>query len=287
MKSRGVLYMVAAALAFSLMSMLVKLASARIPTGELVLARVVFTLVASYVMVRRAGLDMWGTRRGALALRGFVGSAALAFYFLAIAHLPLADATTLHFTQPILTALLAWWLLGERVGWSAAFAIACGIAGVLLVVHPGVPLGAGADALGVTFGLLSAGLSAIVYVTVRELSKTEHPLVIVFYFPLIATPLAIPWAVMSFVWPTPSEWLILIGIGVATQLGQVFMTISLSIERAARATAVGYAQICFAVVWQIVIFDALPAVGTIVGAALIIVGTLVVSATAKPDVPAP
>ena len=286
MQSRGVLYMVAAALAFSLMSMFVKLASPRLPTGEIVLARALFTLVVSYVLVRRASLHPWGTRRGALLLRGLLGAVALACYYLALAYLPLADATTLHFTQPILTALLAWWLLGERVGWAAAFALACGLGGVLLVVHPGVPLGAAADPVGVTFGLASAGLSALAYVTVRQLAKTEHPLVIVFYFPLVATPLAIPWAAVDFVWPEPIDWLILLGIGVTTQLGQVFMTMGLSIERAGRATAVGYVQICFAVLWQIVIFSELPALGTLVGAALIISGTVVVSATAKPDVPA-
>jgi drug/metabolite transporter (DMT)-like permease len=133
------------------------------------------------------------------------------------------------------------------------------------------------------FGLGSAILSAIAYVTVRQLTKTEHPLVIVFYFPLIATPLSVPWALFDFVWPTPLEWLLLLGIGATTQLGQVFMTIALQIERAGRATAVGYVQICFAVLWQIVIFSQLPAFGTVIGAALIMAGTLVVSATAKPD----
>lgn len=279
MRSRGVLYMVAAALAFSLMSMFVKLASPRLPTGEIVLARALFTLVASYVMVRRASLYPWGTRRGGLILRGTFGAAALACYYLALAHLPLADATTLHFTQPILTALLAWWLLGERVGWAAAIAIACGLAGVLLVVHPGVPLGAGADPLGVTFGLCAAGLSAVAYVTVRQLAKTEHPLVIVFYFPLVATPLAIPWATANFVWPSPIEWLLLLGIGLTTQVGQVFLTMGLAIERAGRATAVGYLQICFAVIWQILVFGDMPALGTLAGAALIIAGTAAVSAT--------
>ncbi len=280
MRSRGVLYMTLSALGFSIMSVLVKLVSPRLPTGEIVLARAVFTLVISYWMLRRLQLPLWGTRRLGLVGRGLLGFAALGCYYLALAHLPLADATTLHFTQPLLTSLLAWWLLGERVGWAAAFAIACGLAGVTLVVHPGVPLGAGADPFGVAVALASAALSSIAYVTVRQLAKTEHPLVIVFYFPLVATPLAIPWALYDWVWPSAIEWLALVGIGISTQVGQVFMTKALAIEQASRATAVGYIQICFAVLWQLAVFGQLPALGTVLGAALVIAGTLAVSMTA-------
>ena len=285
MSSRGVLFMVLSALGFSVMSMLVKLASPHMPTGEIVLARAIMTLAISYVMVRRAGLSPWGNNREKLFIRGLLGFAALGCYYVSLGRLPLADATTLHFTQPLVTSLLAWWLLGERVGWAAAFAIACGLGGVLLVVHPGVPLHEGADGIGVAIALASATFSSIAYVTVRQLAKTEHALVIVFYFPLVATPLAIPWAAYDFVWPSAFEWLLLAGIGVTTQIGQVFLTKGLMIERAGRATSIGYIQICFAVLWQLAIFGQEPGLGTVLGAALIIAGTLAVTATAKRDVP--
>jgi len=287
MQSLGVLFMILSAFGFSIMSMLVKIASPRIPTGEIVLARAVMTLVISYVMVRQASLSPWGTMRGKLVVRGLLGFGALGFYYVALARLPLADATTLHYMQPIVTSILAWWLLGEKVGWAAALALACGIGGVMLVVHPGVPLGDGADPVGVSIALASAALSSFAYVTVRQLAKTEHALVIVFYFPLVATPLALPWALYDWIWPSALDWLLLIGIGVSTQVGQVFLTRALMIERAGRAMSVGYIQICFAVIWQLVIFGKEPALGTLLGAALIIGGTLAVSATAKPDAARP
>lgn len=284
-KSRGVLYMTLSALGFSIMSVLVKLAAPRLPTGEIVLARAVMTLGLSYVMVKRAGLSPWGHQRRKLVLRGLLGFAALGCYYVALVRLPLADATTLQYVQPLITAILAWWILGEHIGWATGFAIACGIGGVLAVVHPG--MGAVADPTGAMIALASATLSSIAYVTVRQLSKTEHPLVIVFYFPLVATPLAIPWAAYHLVMPTAREWALLLAIGVATQVGQVFLTMGLSIERAGRATSVGYIQICFAILWQLAFFHQAPALGTLAGAALIIGGTVAVSATARRDAPAP
>jgi drug/metabolite transporter (DMT)-like permease len=282
--SRGVLYMVCAALGFSAMSVLVKLASERLPTGEIVLARGVVTLVVSYVMVQRAGLSPWGTQRGKLALRGVLGFFGLASYYIALARLPLADATTIHFTTPLFTALLAWWLLKERIGWTTAIALGCGIGGVLVIVHPS---GNDLDPIGVAVALAGAVASALAYVTVRQLVRTEHALVIVFYFPLVATPLAIPWAAAEWVTPSPVELLLLIAIGLTTQIGQVFLTMGLAVERAGRATAVGYLQIVFAMGWQLVVFGKAPTLATIAGATLIVAGTLVVARFSAPAAGSP
>lgn len=268
--------MAASALGFSVMSVLVKLASRHLPTGEIVLARAVVTLVVSYAMVRRAAISPWGHSRGGLVVRGILGFGGLTFYYLAIAHLPLADATTIQNTTPLLTAVLAWWILKEQIGWSTAVAIACGIGGVLMIVHPS---GAGLDPVGVGVALAAATCSAFAYVTVRQLVRTEHTLVIVFYFPLIATPLALPWAISTWVTPTATEWLLLVGLGLATQVGQVFLTMGLARERAGRATSIGYLQVAFAMLWQWAVFGDAPTAWTIGGAALIFAGTLAVAAS--------
>jgi drug/metabolite transporter (DMT)-like permease len=273
--SRGVLYMVASALGFSTMSMLVKLASERLPTGEIVLARAVVTLVVSYAMVVRAGVPArWGIERRKLMLRGLLGFVALAGYYLAIALLPVADAATLQQIVPLLTSLLAWRLLGERIGASTVIALAFGLTGVLLIVHPS---GSGLDPVGVAVGLGSALCSALAYVTIRQLARSDHALVIVLYFPLVATPLAIPWALAEWVTPTASEWLLLVAIGLTTQVGQVFLTLALTVERAGRALSVGYLQIVFAMLLQLAVFGDAPSTLTIAGAALIIAGTIVVA----------
>ncbi|MGN6106772.1 MAG: DMT family transporter [Kofleriaceae bacterium] len=283
--SRGVLYMIVSALGFSTMSLLVKLASARLPTGEIVLARAAITLALSYAMVRRAGIDPWGAQRGRLVMRGVLGFGGLSGYYLALALLPLADATTLHHTTPLLTTLLAWRVLGEPIGRATAGALVGGLAGVWLIAHPS---GAGLAPAGVAVALGSAMCSATAYVTVRTLVRTEHPLVIVFYFPLVATPLAIPWAAASWVTPQPLDLVLLVGIGISTQVGQVFLTKGLAVERAGRASSVGYLQIVFAMAWQLVIFGLAPTESTLIGAALIIAGTLVVAAASDaPRTPAP
>lgn len=266
--------MAASAFGFSCMSLLVKLASARVPTGEIVFSRAVVTLVLSFVVVRRMGLSPWGNRPLPLIGRGVLGFGGLTSLYVALAHLPLADTTVLQNVTPLLTAVLAWWMLDERIGWSTMLAITCGLVGVLMIVHPS---GAGLDPIGVAAALAGVVCSSFAYVTVRKLSRTEHPMVIVLYFPLVATPLALPWMIHSFVIPAPVDWLLLIAVGCATQIGQVFMTLALTIERAGKATGIGYLQVAFAMVWQLVVFGDPPGLWTIAGATLIVGGTLVIA----------
>lgn len=263
--SRGVAYMIASAAAFSVMSALVNLSARRLPVGELVFSRGVITLILSYWSVRKLS-HPWGHAPSGLVLRGVLGFFGLTCYYIALSRLPLAEATTLHFTTPMLTALLAWWMLGERLHWLTAAALGIGFAGVAIVSNP---RGSGLDPFGVAVALAGAMISALAYVQVRRLTAREDPRVIVFYFPLVATPLALPWAAWNAVMPTALEALALIGIGVSTQLGQVFLTRGLAAERAATATAVGYVQVAFAIGWGQLLFDQALPTTTVVGALVV------------------
>ncbi|MEZ4400902.1 MAG: EamA family transporter [Kofleriaceae bacterium] len=111
----------------------------------------------------------------------------------------------------------------------------------------------------------------------RQLAATEHPLVIVFYFPLVALPAAVAWAAPTWVMPDAREWLLLAGVGACTQVAQVCMTYGLAREPAARAMAVGYLQVAFAVAWGLVAFDETPVLTTWLGAGAIVVGTAVMA----------
>lgn len=271
--------MLASAFFFSLMSLQVKAAGQGLPSQEIVLARGVVTLVLSYGLLRRAKLSPWGKRHWVLIVRGLLGFAALSCFYFALTRLPIAEATVLHYTNPLWTALLAALLLRERLSWWVVGPILVSFAGVVLVARPALLFGAVAaadiDPVGVGVVLLGALLSAGAYVAVREASKTEHPLVIVFYFPLITVPGTIPfWP--SFVWPHGWEWGLLLGVGVSTQIAQVFLTHGLSLEPAGRAMAIGYSQILFVVVWGMVFFAEFPDVWSVIGSFLVIVGTLAV-----------
>jgi drug/metabolite transporter (DMT)-like permease len=278
--SGGLHYMVGTAFCFSLMSLMVKIVGRRLPTAEVVFVRSLVTLVISYAMIRAAGIPVWGNRKTLLALRGLAGFGALYCFFYAVTRLPLADVTVIHFTNPVFTALFAAAFLGERLGKRELVGLPLCLAGVLFVAQPSFLFGEGArslDTLAVAAALGASILSSIAYTAVRGLRATDDPLVVVFYFPLVATPASVPFMITKAMWPTPLEWTLLAGVGVVTQMGQVFLTKGLHREKAGRATSMSYIQVVFAATWGLLFFHEVPTPLSIVGAVLILCGMFVVS----------
>lgn len=266
----GTLQILASAFWFSAMALLVKLASATLPVTEVVLVRAMLTLVFSYATLRWAGVYPWGNRRSTLLLRGLLGCAGLLCFYYAVAHLPLAAATVLHFTSPLFTALLAPLVLGEPTRGRVAAATLVGLVGVWLVAQPPAGAHLALDPWATGVALVGAVASALAYITVRRSSAYDHALVIVFYFPLVAVPVTLPLAWAELVWPQGAEWLLLLGVGVTTQFGQVAMTRGLAQLPAARATALGYLQIGFAIAWQVLCFSEWPTPWAVAGTGLIV-----------------
>jgi drug/metabolite transporter (DMT)-like permease len=275
----GLRDMAVSAFWFSLMSLGVKVAGRRLPSQEVVLVRGVVTLALSWAVLRSAGLAVrvpGRTRQTLLLLRGAFGTAGLTCFYASVVRLPLAEATLLQYTNPLWAAALAAVVLGERVGAREALALAAGLAGVVLVVGPGLAhaRGAGVGAWAAAVGLLGAVCSAAAYVVIRRMGAAEDARRVTLYLPLVTVPATLPTALPGWVWPTSREWLVLAGIGASTQLAQTYMTRGLQRERAARATAVGYLQLVFAAAWGWLAFGDRPGVWTAAGAATIVAGTL-------------
>lgn len=272
---RGVLLVVASAFAFSEMTSLVKVAGRRLPSQEVVAGRAAVSLALSWLLVRRAGVSPWGTHRRLLFVRGFVGYLALSCVFHSVAAMPLADATVIQYLYPLFTAVLATLVLGERPTVRIAVAGIASLAGIVLVAKPAFLFGAAAhapDPLDVAIAVGGAFFTALAYVGVKRLSGLEHPLVIVLYFPLVTLPASIPALLHSAVWPTGGEWLALAGVGLATQAGQVWLTLGLQYETATTATALTYLQVVFATAWGAMFFGEVPDHRSIAGALLVVSG---------------
>jgi drug/metabolite transporter (DMT)-like permease len=94
--------------------------------------------------------------------------------------------------------------------------------------------------------------------------------------PLVTFPIAIL-RFLQLARADSAEWAILLGVGVSTQLAQVYMTRGLQAETAVRATTTGYLQIVFAGLWGALLLHERPSAWTLVGAAVIVGSALVLA----------
>ncbi|KZY59443.1 hypothetical protein A3742_15980 [Oleiphilus sp. HI0071] len=287
----GLRYMLLSAFGFAAMAVCVKLVySHGIPVLEIVVARSLVSLVLSYLDIRRKRLPMFGTHKGLLFARGAVGAIALMAVYYALTVLPLAEATMLQYLHPMFVAVLALLFLGERFQLGVVACVVLSFIGLVLVVEPaslGSILQTGSHAeltehvtrlnlFGVSIAILGAFGSAIAYVLVRKLSALEDSSVIILYFPMIALPMSLVLLGSDFVWPESlSTWVLLLLVGVFTQLGQVGLTKAMQTETAARATAFSYVQVVFAVIFGLLFFDEVPTSLAIVGMVLIMFGAMI------------
>jgi drug/metabolite transporter (DMT)-like permease len=267
--------MAASAFAFSVMTAAVKLAGRTVPLFELVAIRSFMVAVLSGVAVYRGGLSFRPRQPGRLAQRAAFGFATLSCYFYSIIHLPLADATVIYFTAPVLTALGAALTLGEHMGWREVVLVGVSLLGVVLVARPEFLFGGGSslEPLAVGIGFAGAAFSAGSWITIRSI-RHDPPLLVVFYFAaatvLLATPLMLP----RLIEMRPVDVAIIAVAAVATHLGQLWSTWGFRLERAGRASAVGYLQIIFAAGWGWLLFREMPDAWTWVGAGVILAATL-------------
>ncbi len=278
----GVRFMIASALAFSVMNALVKVVGARIPSQEIVFSRALVSVLLTVVMLARIGVPFFGENKPLLLLRGIFGFCGLSCVFFAVTRLPLAEATVLTYLHPVFTAILAAIFLKEPVGRSVVVGVSISLAGMLCVARPAFLFGGGSslDGIAMLAAVAGAFFAGCAYVCVRKLGATEHPLVIVLYFPMVAVltaPATVPLMAEQAVWPTGLEWLWLFGVGACAQVGQVALTRGMQHEPAGRATALSYLQVVFAAVWGIAFFDELPDGATALGAALILLGAFAAS----------
>jgi drug/metabolite transporter (DMT)-like permease len=244
-----------------------------------VFVRAAVSLAVAYVLIRRARPGNWGNRKGLLVVRGLFGFAALSCFFYALVHLPLADATVIQYTNPVWTAWLGWLLLDEGLTRTEAALSAAGLLGVVLIAQPTVLFGGVArlDPYTVAVGLAGALFSASAYVSIRRLGRTEHPVIIVFYFTLITVPASFPGLLAHAVMPTATELALLGGVGVTAVLGQLYLTRGLQREPAGRATAISYVQVVFAATWGVLFFREYPDALSLAGAALVLASVLVIA----------
>lgn len=254
---------------FGMMNVLIKLVP-DIPAMEIVFFRCVTSMVICFVIIRRAGVSWLGNSRLLLFLRGTFGTTALYLFFITLQNIPLATGVTISYLSPIFTTIIAIFLLKERVYPLQWVFFALSIIGVLVMkgFDTRIPL---------TYLLTGVGsgfFSALAYNMVRSLKGKEHPLVVVLHFQLVGVVVGLFVSIFNWKMPTPYEMVLLLGIGLATHFGQVYLTKALQAEAVAKVSILNYSGILYALLFGWLFFQETHGLQTFAGIFLVICGVV-------------
>lgn len=211
---------------------------------------------------------------GAHVTRTAVGMVGMIFNFLGVLMLPLAEATTIGFTAPIFATIMSALFLQERTGLHRWGAVAMGFAGMLVMVQPD---GDHFPLFGGSIALIGAFMTACVSILLRQLSRTEDPLAIVFWFCIFSlVPLGIGMLIYGHAHDAVS-WGLLALIGVAGGLGQICLTVSLKWAPISVVMPMDYSSLIWASLFGWFFWSTWPGPATWVGAGLIVASGLYIA----------
>jgi drug/metabolite transporter (DMT)-like permease len=270
----GILFMCIASTLFPLMNGLVQILGPRYATEQIVWARALTHLVfivllfapkRGLVSLIRTAAPKWQLARSMMLLISTV------CFFTGVQQLPLANAAAISFTAPLIVALLAWPMLGERVKADRLVAIMIGFLGVLVVVRPGSAVfqwSAG-------YILVSATSYAFYQIFTRKVAGADSAETSAVYSALLAT--VVMSAVVPFVWKTPQSLLdvgLLASLGILGGLGHYCVARAMSYAAANIVAPFQYWQLVGSVAVGYAISSHWPDAATWAGAAIIIAAGL-------------
>ena len=221
---------------------------------------------------------LWAIPKGTFGMqfaRGVLLAIATACFFAALQHLPLAEAITIYFAQPLLLTVVSALFLGEAIRLRRIIAIALGLIGVMVILRPSLII-FGWSAL---LPLVTALAMACYVALTRRLAGQVHPyqmqMTVGFAatatlgFVLLVGPLfEIPWT--SFAFPTKQQLIWVACMGLAATIGHIFIVWAAGNAPANVLAPFQYLEIVTATILGYLVFNDVPATSTIVGSSIII-----------------
>ena len=191
--------------------------------------------------------------------------------FIALQYLQLVEALSIVFSTPLIVALIAGPILGERIGRQRLFAVGIGFIGVLVIARPGL----GTMHPAALLSLVGAVSYAFYGITTRMLASTDSSATTIFYSSLAGIVLMTP--LLPWIWTTPSSpliWALLMMTGVFAAVGHWLLILAHARAPAAILSPFIYSQIVWMLALGYILFGDWPDPWTFVGAGIVIASGL-------------
>ena len=269
----GFFYMFISVCAFSLMDVIVKW-SDDYPVGQVLFFRGFFGIIPILFLIPKDRyVDFYKTTRPMLHLkRCLAGLIALVAIFIALRNLPLATVVSISFAAPIFTTIFSIFMLNEKVGFYRWLAVIVGFVGIVIISEPGF---SSLNFYYIYPIIFCLGLSYVA-IAIRKLSSTEPVWLISFFFSFSIMILSFfsfyqNWILANFI-----DLFLLAMIGILGGLANLWLSQSYKFSEVSLVTPLKYLALIFAIIFGYFIWDEIPTLKTLLGAALVILSSFII-----------
>jgi drug/metabolite transporter (DMT)-like permease len=284
----GIFWILVTEVCFALMRMATRWGAVDLPGWEIGSARFLGGALVAWGLGRARGVSLRVRDQKNAWLRSIFGTINALAVFLALGspRIALGDVATLTATAPLFVALFSGVVLGERVSPRVLAGAALGFVGVAVLSRPALHV-SGDLALALLIGALAYSFALL---RLRKLGQSESSEAIALHMSLVAGITLLLVSLPRFRVPSAHALLPLLGSAAAGGLGQVAMSRAYGLGRAAKLSAVSYAGVVITYAFEAFSFARVPLLHQWIGATLVCVAGVVVSArsraAADADVPA-
>jgi S-adenosylmethionine uptake transporter len=279
--NKGVLYAFLAFAIFAGGDALVKAIGRDLNPFEIAFFGYIIPLALSPVFMDRGDhvLDLVRWNRPWLMLvRSLCVASTSPLIIVAFTGLPFAEAFTLLFLTPSLVTLLAVFVLKEPVTRRHGLAIVLAFLGVLATVRPGFK-----DILPGHIAAIGGALcSAGVMITGRMIGSAEKRFTLTGTVFLATTAVSGLLMIPGFTWPTPQQWILLVGFAATALIGGKLFVLATMHAPAGQVGAAQYSQVIWALTIGATCFGEWPDTAALLGT-LVIVGAGLLMYSNEPD----
>ncbi len=207
-------------------------------------------------------------------LRGILGAIALGLCCYSVNVMPLAENTTVLFSEALFMLPLATIFLREKISKTSICATILGFSGLIIMFRPR------AENINILAFIptCAALLFAVMNIMIKKMvDHKENTLTMLFYFGLYTTLISAVVVPMYWNMPTLKEFCLIFLLGIGANLIQLFIFLAYRATTASAISPVRYIELPFAILFGFVFFNQIPDSITLLGATLIISGTFIAS----------
>jgi drug/metabolite transporter (DMT)-like permease len=272
---KAIKYMLISTLAFACMNVTVKYLE-HVNAFQIVFFRSASSLFFTFGFLLKNNIPVLGNNKKLLITRGVVGVTSMTLFFMSTKYLSIGTAVSLRYLAPIFAGIFAVIFMKEKI-WPLQWLF-------FIMAFLGVLILKGLDSQINSFGLLlviiASITSGLVYIIISKIGKSEHPVVVVNYFMVIATITGAVLSINSWVNPKGIEWILLFSLGVFGYFGQIYMTKAFQTGKTNQVAPIKYVEVIFTVLLGLLLFNEIYSFWSLLGIAMII-GSLVLNVLYK------
>jgi drug/metabolite transporter (DMT)-like permease len=270
----GILLMTLGMFSLSINDIIYKNLTMNFPVWEAVFFRAFSGSIISLYLIYHSGINSIKTKKPVRHfVRAFSAVGCVVLYIFGIKYLLLSENIAIAHSAPIIAALLAVPILGEKIGMHRILAITIGFVGVLVIIKPGTDL----FQLKSLLPIGSALFMASVYLTTRSLMNTESSTSIVFYYSFALLFTSLIFFPSDFVIPDIFNLILALSLGIMGSMGHFFMSQAARHADVAVTSPFEYSSFIFVGLMGYFFFYEIPSNSVILGGILIIISGVYVA----------